>query len=143
MHLNAQVCDTARHLLDPLKERLSKGAGGRSDRRKKQVARVRAVAGAESRRNRLNVRRGAQCVDPRMFQAHRAGDDPCFFQFSMFAQVIDMPVSARFPPFCVIRQARWQPARTEGAADVQVISGRKVQRTELPDRQTDDITVES
>jgi hypothetical protein len=53
-----------------------------------------------------------------------------------------MPVSARFPPFCVIRQARRQPARTKGAADVQVIPGRKVQRTEFPDRQTDDITVE-
>ena len=118
MHLDTQVCDAIRHLLDPLKERPGKGVGGWSDRRKKQVAWARAVAGAESHCNGLNVRRGAQCVDPRMFQAHRAGDDPCFFQFSLFAQVIDMPVWARFPPFCVIRQARRQPARTEGAADV-------------------------
>jgi hypothetical protein len=77
-----------------------------------------------------------------MFQTHGAGDDPCFFQFSMFAQVIDMPVSARFPSFCMIRQARWQPAGTESATNVQVISGRKVQRTEFSDWQTSDITVE-
>ena len=99
---------------------------------KKQMAFTPAVAGAEPRGRRLQSHLPGQDTGPLVFPAFRIVGEPDAAQGRGRPQIVDMPARTLADSPVVIA-ARRHPARTEGAADVEIPAARQYHAPETAD----------